>query len=131
MDDGLREFVRERANDCCEYCRLPEAVSGRLPFHVDRVRAIQHRGTETEENLCYACSKCNLFKGPNPSSYDPLTDELVRLFHPRQDRWEEHFRFDGPIIVGVTAAGRVTAELLQMNSPKRIQLRLAIQDEES
>ena len=128
MDETLKLFVRERANYRCEYCRLPQAVSGRLPFHVDHVRAIQHRGEETLENLCYACSKCNLFKGPNPSSFDPLTDQHVRLFHPRQDPWDEHFRFEGPVIVGTTPEGRATAELLQMNDPRRIRLRQLLLD---
>lgn len=129
MDDSLKQFVRKRANDCCEYCHLREQDSGRLPFHVDHVRSIQHRGLGTEENLCYSCSQCNLLKGPNLSSYDPLTNVLVRLFHPRQDRWEEHFRCEGAIIVGITAMGRATVELLQMNSAKRVQLRRILMDD--
>lgn len=24
MDDALADFVRRRAGDCCEYCRLPQ-----------------------------------------------------------------------------------------------------------
>lgn len=32
IDEALREFVRRRAGDRCEYCRLPQhAVDGR--FH--------------------------------------------------------------------------------------------------
>jgi hypothetical protein len=54
---------------------------------------------------------------------DPDTNEVVRLFHPRRDQWEEHFALDGPLIVGRTAIGRTTAWLLQMNSAERVELR--------
>lgn len=40
---------------------------------------------------------------------------LTRLFHPRQDRWEDHFRRAGAEILGITAVGRTTAWLLQFN----------------
>jgi hypothetical protein len=127
MDEAAREFVRSRANGICEYCRLPEAISGLLPFHIDHVRARQHRGTDDADNLCYACSRCNGYKGPNLSSYDPETDEIVRLFNPRTDRWSDHFRLEGPVIVGMTPQGRATAELLQMNDDRRIGLRSELQ----
>jgi hypothetical protein len=123
MDEAVREFVRTRATDVCEYCRLPKAISGLLPFHIDHIRALQHRGTDDPNNLCYACSWCNLFKGPNLSSYDPETDTIVRLFNPRCDHWNEHFWFDGAVVVGATPEGRATVDLLQMNDEKRINLR--------
>ena len=66
---------------------------------------------------------CNLLKGPNLSSIDPGTEELVRLFHPRKDVWEEHFWLDGAMIAGVTDIGRTTAWLLEMNSDDRVELR--------
>ena len=123
MDEASREFVRARAADVCEYCRLPKASSGLLPFHVDHVRARQHRGTDGPDNLCYACSWCNLFKGPNLTSYDPETDTIVRLFNPRTDLWDEHFWMDGAEIVGATPQGRATVALLQMNDDRRVRLR--------
>lgn len=126
MDDATRESVRARAGERCEYCHLPEAISGLLPFHVDHVRAKQHRGNDELSNLCYACSRCNRFKGPNLSSYDPETNELVRIFDPRHDSWNDHFRLDGPLIVGITPEGRATAALLQMNEQWRVRLRAAL-----
>jgi len=65
------------------------------------------------ENLAWACHQCNLHKGTNLAGIDPDSNELVRLFHPRRDRWEDHFRKDGPLVVGLTAIGRTTAWLLQ------------------
>ncbi len=49
---------------------------------------------------------------------DPLTGETVRLFHPRQQRWTDHFTWDvtGTRIIGLTAAGRVTVIALRMNN---------------
>jgi len=42
IDEAIREFVRLRAGDRCEYCRLPQhAVDGR--FHVEHIVAQQHR----------------------------------------------------------------------------------------
>lgn len=126
MVEHLRQFVRDRAAGRCEYCLLSDEPSGNLPFHLEHVRAIQHRGTDTLDNLCYACSRCNNFKGPNLSSYDPVTNQLVRLYDPRKDAWLDHFRLDGPFVAGTTAQGRATVELLQMNEFRRVLLREAL-----
>ncbi len=54
MDAALREFVRRRAGDRCEYCRLPQhAVDGR--FHVEHIVAQQHRQDDRPANLALAC----------------------------------------------------------------------------
>jgi hypothetical protein len=129
IDDSMRRAVRDRADATCEYCHLAEAVGGILPFHVEHVRARQHHGTDDFENLCWACSRCNRFKGPNLSAYDPLTDELVRLFNPRSDDWADHFCQEDARVIGRTAEGRATAELLQMNDAWRVQLRTAVHDD--
>jgi HNH endonuclease len=123
IDDTTRQTIRDRAAGCCEYCRLPQVVSGLLPFHVEHIRGKQHRGSDELDNLCYACSRCNHYKGPNLSSYDPLTDRHVPLFHPRRDVWSHHFEFEGPLILGITPEGRATVELLQMNDSRRVNLR--------
>jgi hypothetical protein len=43
--------------------------------------------------------------------------------------WEEHFEFQGAVIVGRTAVGIATARLLAMNSPERIQTRAQLMGE--
>ena len=128
MEESIRQFVRDRALACCEYCQTPEAASGPLPFHVEHIRSRQHRGSDSLDNLCWACSRCNYFKGPNVSSYDPETDQLVRLFDPRHDHWDNHFRREGPVIVGVTSEGRATVELLQFNDERRVELRMILEE---
>jgi hypothetical protein len=41
MDAAVREFVRHRAGNRCEYCLLPDD-SDEWPFHVEHVIAKQH-----------------------------------------------------------------------------------------
>ena len=123
MDAELRRRVRLRARDRCEYCRLQQRHEPRSTFHVEHVIARQHRGADDEENLALACCWCNAFKGPNLASLDPDTGELTRLFHPRRDRWEDHFRREGAEIVGITGIGRTTVWLLQFNETENLKQR--------
>jgi len=51
------------------------------------------------------------------------------LYHPRKDRWEEHFVIDGVRILGITAIGRTTVWLLEMNLDSRLELRSLMQEE--
>jgi hypothetical protein len=78
---------------------------------------------ETPDRLALACDRCNICKGTNLSSIDPITREIVLLFNPRQDAWEEHFAMRGAKIVGLTPTGRASVRLLQMNAKHRIELR--------
>lgn len=126
MDDGVRQLVRKRAGNRCEYCRLPQAALPWARFHIEHVRARQHRGTDDADNLALACNRCNAHKGPNLSSYDPDTDELVLLFNPRIDTWEEHFVMNDCNVFGLTPGGRATVALLSMNDPDRVQLRIEL-----
>jgi hypothetical protein len=122
MPDLPREAVRTRAKGRCEYCRLPQA--GTVLLHeVDHIRSQQHGGTAVLENLCLACAFCNARKGPNIAGYDPETGALVRLFNPRLDRWRDHFRWDGPILVGKTPMAKATIQVLAINAAERVEHR--------
>ena len=123
IGEGTRRLVRQRAGDRCEYCHLRQSQEVFHAFQIEHIIARQHRGGDDPENLALACHVCNLHKGPNLAGRDPDGDALVRLFHPRTDSWAEHFRFDGPFVVGLSAIGRTTAWLLGMNSPRRLELR--------
>jgi hypothetical protein len=81
MDPAQRTFLLTRAGQRCEYCRLPQSALD-LQLQVDHVIARQHRGETTVDNLCVACDLCNLKKGPNLASIDPLTGELVPFSTP-------------------------------------------------
>jgi hypothetical protein len=123
MLDERREAVRQRAGNRCEYCGLPQTAAPFLAFHVEHIRARQHGGTDDLDNLALACPDCNAHKGPNITGIDPLSDDCVRLFNPRNDRWSDHFATDGPFIVGKTPIGRTTAALLDMNERERAEMR--------
>lgn len=128
MSETLRQLVRERAARRCEYCRLGEADLPLWPFHLDHVVAEQHFGSATTPgNLAWACQRCNLHKGTNLSAVDPDSTEIVRLYNPRADCWEEHFQFAAARIEGRTALGRATVWLLQMNHDERVELRAVLQ----
>lgn len=119
----VRELVVRRAQEACEYCRLPQ-VASLLPHQVDHIIGRQHRGSDDATNLCLSCIRCNLNKGPNIASIDPETGLLVALYHPRLHAWREHFSAatDG-ILKGLTAEGRATVLVLAMNEEDRVRLR--------
>jgi hypothetical protein len=50
---------------------------------------------------------------------------MILLFNPRQQVWEDHFRFDGGTaeLVGLTPNGRATIACLQMNRPAQSEAR--------
>jgi hypothetical protein len=104
----LRDFVRERAKDQCEYCQLPHELESFLPFHVDHIVAEQHGCDDDPMNLCWCCQHCNLKKGPNLSSRDGITGQTVELFNPRTDKWSERFEWNGSLLVSNTPTGRAT-----------------------
>ena len=123
MDAATRQLVRQRASDRCEYCGMPQASTPFLTFHMEHIRAQQHLEDDSPNNLALACPHCNLHKGPNLTSIDLATNDVVELFNPRQQVWADHFRIDEARIVGRTPTGRVTVRLLQMNSEVQIKIR--------
>jgi len=114
MEGELQRAVRGRARHRCEYCCFPEAFA-EAPFQVDHVIARQHGGTQSFENLALACCFCNRYKGPNLSGVDPVSGQVVPLFHPRHDVWNEHFEWNGASLTGRTAIARATIQALKLN----------------
>lgn len=115
----LRQELYKLAEDRCEYCLFPAELAD-FPHEPDHIIAIQHRGATALENLALACFPCNRHKGSNIGSYDEVTGELTRLFHPRRDRWRDHFDLANGEIIPKTDIGRVTAFILRFNTPERI-----------
>jgi hypothetical protein len=124
MDSATRDSIRQRAGERCEYCRLPQSATPLLGFHIEHIVARQHSGSDDLSNLALACDRCNAYKGPNLTSIDKETGEVSILFHPRTDRWDEHFVMENGMISGLTPTGRATVRLLNMNANRRVQLRL-------
>jgi hypothetical protein len=113
--------VARRALHRCEYCHAPELVFN-LRFEVEHVIPVAQGGEDDEANLALACRSCNLHKGIDVSGVDPISGEVVRLFHPRLDRWSEHFQVDQVTgsIVGKTPLGRATVSCLSLNSASQL-----------
>ena len=118
----VRVRVRARAAGRCEYCLFPENL-GLAAHEIDHIIAAKHGGGSGIDNLALCCTICNKHKGSDLSSIDPDTSEICRLFHPRNDRWDDHFRLSGGEILARSAVGRVTVRLLQLNRPERIRER--------
>ena len=112
----LRSQIEQADRDRCCYC-LTQAVNSGIPLSVDHILPQVRGGATTFENVCLACRPCNEFKSAVTQAIDPLTGELVPLFHPRQQCWTDHFAWseDGSRVEGKTAVGRATVLALQMN----------------
>jgi hypothetical protein len=122
----LQRIVVRRARGRCEYCRLSQEGQ-EARFHVDHIVPVVHGGETIEENLALACVSCSLRKAARQCAFDPQTGVEAALFNPRVDSWEQHFRWDGVRLLGMTPTGRATVDALKMN---RL-LILAIRGEET
>lgn len=125
MTAATRAFVRQRANHRCEYCQTHQEDSPLAALHIEHIRPRKHGGGDDDANLCLACIDCNLHKGANLTGIDPLTGAVIPLFHPRQQQWEDHFRWEGLCLVGRTDIGRTTIRVLCMNSDEQLELRMS------
>ncbi len=127
MKASTRRIVRDRAAFVCEYCQLPESALAISSVHeIEHIVAKKHHGDDSLENLALACFHCNSHKGSNLTGIDPASGEITVLFHPRQHVWDEHFDWEGLLVVGKTSIGRVTVDVLCMNAAAVIELREAI-----
>jgi len=117
-------LVADRAFHRCEYCHAPELVFN-FPFEVEHIIPLYRGGANAEFNLALACRSCNLRKGTRISGLDPESNREVRLFHPRQDLWDDHFQVDSDsgTLVAKTPIGRVAIAYLEMNSQAQVTAR--------
>ncbi|HHB89920.1 MAG TPA: HNH endonuclease [Anaerolineae bacterium] len=124
ISQRLQELVRKRDGYRCAYCRTPEALTVTV-FEIDHIIPKSQGGETHESNLCLACPTCNRYKGISKTAMDPESGEEVPLFHPRQDRWEDHFAWnhEKTLIEGLTPTGRATIEKLKMNRLQMVRIR--------
>lgn len=69
------------------------------------------------------CVFCNGYKGPNLTGIDPASGKITPLFHPRRHTWAYHFRYSGSVLIGRTAIGRTTIDVLRINLPNLVAIR--------
>jgi HNH endonuclease len=112
----LQRKVIERAHDCCEYCLCPADYSIDF-FQFDHIEPVCVGGLTILENLARSCGGCNGYKANKTHYFDPLTDLPCPLYNPRISQWSQHFQWndDNLRLIGKTAIGRTTIELLRLN----------------
>ena len=119
ISPSLRQLVIERALGRCEYCLMHQDFSI-YSHEVDHIIALKHGGQSIAENLALACLPCNRHKGSDLATFDPISGEIVSLFHPRRQVWAENFILNNARIEGITPQGRATVRLLMLNAPTRL-----------
>ena len=70
-----------------------------------------------------ALVSCSLRKGARQAIEDPVTGNSVLVFNPRQQSWKEHFTWHGVQAVGLSAIGRATVSVLNLNRPTMLAIR--------
>ena len=121
VSDKIRWRVENRADSYCEYCR--RHVNYFFPPTTDHIDPDLR--SSDPGNLAFSCMPCNWSKREHTTGMDPLTGEMTRLYHPRKDKWSDHFRWsdDWLLILGITPVGRATVELLNLNISAWINIR--------
>ena len=119
-----RELVVARAQGRCEYCQSVVEYATQS-FDIDHIVPVSRGGTSAVDNLAFACSGCNSHKFNRLTAPDPVDGTDVPLFHPRQQRWQDHFGWteDFTQVVGLTPSGRATVATLQLNRSGVVSLR--------
>jgi len=123
IPDSVKKIVAIRAEGRCEYCRIRQE-NIEYAFHLDHIISLKHEGRSTLDNLAYTCPDCNYNKGTNIGTFlNPAERDFVALFHPRLERWEDHFEEQDGMIIPRTPVGEATIRVLMLNTTERIILR--------
>ena len=119
--------IARRAGFLCEYCHTPEDFSPDT-FDIEHITPLFQDGSDDDSNLALACGGCNTNKYVFNTGTDPSTGLPSPLFHPREDKWQDHFSWseDFTLLIGLTPKGRATIELLQMNRERLLNLGKAL-----
>src|SRR4051794_23670100 len=84
------QSVRARYQHQCGYCGISEIDAGG-ELTVDHYHPVSAGGDDTDENLVYACIRCNLYK----ADYWPNAQEVEAgniVLHPMRDDILRHLR---------------------------------------
>ena len=116
----LRQYVRKRADFACEYCGVSEIDSGG-ELTIDHYCPQRYAGADTEDNLLYACQRCNLYK----ADYWPSDELSPVLWNPRREPRDANMLAlaDG-MLYPLTPTGNFTIQRLRLNRPPLIAYRL-------
>ncbi len=124
IPESVRQQIAEDARHRCGYCLTAQEYTA-MPMHIEHIIPLDAGGETVEDNLWLACPLCNGHKATKIESTDPETGQIVSLFNPRHQKWEDHFQWsvDGIEIVGRTPVGRATIIALHLNNEYLIRAR--------
>lgn len=116
IPESLRLSIVDQFESRCAYCQTQQKISG-VRLTVDHIIPESLGGVTEQTNLCLACWDCNLHKAARIAVYDGISRRAIRLFHPQQQSWLDHFEWntDSSLVTGKTATGRVSISALRMN----------------
>ncbi len=119
-----RRIIAERAENCCEYC-LSQLRFSMQSFSIEHIIPVDKGGNSESGNLALSCQGCNNHKYNKTEGYDPVSRQMVSLYHPRQQNWNAHFVWneDCTLIIGITPTGRATVNTLHLNREGLVNLR--------
>ncbi|HIK06801.1 MAG TPA: HNH endonuclease [Trichormus sp. M33_DOE_039] len=120
----LQRQIRNKFANCCAYCRTAEYLTV-TTFEFEHITPRSSGGETVFENLCLSCPSCNRYKASRQTALDPNTQQKIKLFHPQQQLWTEHFAWneDATEIIGLTPIGNATISALKMNRSQLIRVR--------
>jgi 5-methylcytosine-specific restriction endonuclease McrA len=124
---AVRRLVRDRAHNRCESCQH-HASYACAPFVCEHILPRVRGAGNTALELAWACPACNSHKYAKTQARDPQAGHIVPLYNPRRQRWSRHFTWseDFLLIIGRTATGRATMEMLHLNRSEFLNLRRAL-----
>ena len=116
MAHPKQDQVRRRYDFRCGYCGVSETDSGG-ELTIDHFRPISINGDDSDDNLVYACNRCNQFKSdffPDPATSAPE----YRLLHPLLDDAKLHTTAHGVCLL--LCAGHVSMRRLAAGGDARV-----------
>jgi len=120
---SARERARERFSSRCGYCGVDDVAVG-ATLTIDHHHPRWRGGSDDDENLVYACPRCNEHKGPYWHDDDP---PHIPLLHPGRDDLTLHLRGgDDGRLVGLTPGGAFFIEKLRLNRAQLVAHRLRL-----
>ncbi|MCF8247842.1 MAG: HNH endonuclease [Saprospiraceae bacterium] len=114
-----RNFVKERAAQTCEYCKVPELFSF-IGYEIDHIISLKHGGENSLENLAWACAICSLNKGTDIGTMLLPSQKIIRFFNPRTEDWALHFEVSDALNLPKTEIGEATVKIFQFNQVDRL-----------
>ena len=112
---SLRRLVVVRADNLCEYCLIHHDHTF-WGCEIEHIISEKHGGADREaDNLRVGVRLLQQLYRAVISLPCPTPGRLCRLFHPRLDRWSDHFELSGDVIRPLTEIAEATIRLLRIN----------------